>query len=291
LPVEISSKANDLLTKLLSQDPTERPTAAEILDFPWLSKYHAPKQSKVNHNDRLNRAAWQSMVAFGYGINSDEEAMDPDELICFRLVRRKYQLGVLQLPQPAGLPRLHPKFLSRQSPPLRRQGGTSRTRQGNFAMGLSADAVTSRLNRLNQVLLIQHCKYKSLRAEKRSASSSMQVNLKRNIRNEQTMRFRSLSRDLQLPVLNCTHTTFDSPELLFQKLLRFIERENGVYIISEHDYSLFCKVMEPKETDLSITMGCIQKGFQLIGLVLQKIKGSSSTFAEFEEKLTEFLGF
>jgi hypothetical protein len=119
----------------------------------------------------------------------------------------------------------------------------------------------------------------------------MQGSRKRDIRNEQTMRFRSLSSHLELPVLTCTHTTFDPPDVLFQKVLRFLERENGVYIISEHDYSFFCKVMTPKETDLSITMGCIQKGFQLIGLVLQKIKGSSSTFAEFEEKLTEFLGF
>jgi hypothetical protein len=144
---------------------------------------------------------------------------------------------------------------------------------------------------MEKLLIISKCTY-SEASKNRISDSRLQGVRKRNIRVRQTMRFRALSGNCELPLMpECDHTTLDPVDDVRRRLFHFLEREENVSLISEHNFALYCEVSEPKLTYLSITLGRLRRGFQLIGFSLQKIKGDNATFTAFENKLTEYIGF
>jgi hypothetical protein len=133
-------------------------------------------------------------------------------------------------------------------------------------MGLDSRAVRLRLPRLDQFLHVSRCKYKRTAASVTSSKPFGDA-CTRDIRREQAMRFRTSLEGAVLPTLNCEHTTLDEPEVLFDKLIAFLAKEEGA-IISERDFSLFCRIPSPSEVDFAVSIGRVHEGFQLIGLTV-----------------------
>ncbi|OHT15224.1 hypothetical protein TRFO_14245 [Tritrichomonas foetus] len=115
---------------------------------------------------------------------------------------------------------------------------------------------------------------------------------KYKIRKLQTMRLRSIESDeLPLPQMNCQHTTLDKPDVVWKKLLSFLEREENISIITEQDFGMYLLIPEPHELYVALNLGCVHPGFGLIGFSLYKISGDENEFREFENKLVEYFGF
>jgi serine/threonine protein kinase len=295
IPRKISAKCRDLLTHLITLNPADRLTSADILQHPWMAKPKLPRLSKQTQIERVSKAAQLEIRRLGFIGEIPEEKMEPDHQIAYRLVRRKYQLRLEPIPQLlAGSSRM--RFSSTSLPvagilnlnPVKVIDRTCVSRV--FPTGLDSGTVRTRLPRLDQFLHISKCRYRhsiSVAADVKPYGDVRQ----RDIRKEQAMRFRTTLNEMELPTLNCEHTTLDPPELLFEKLISFIAKDEGASIISERDFSLFCRISQPSEVDFSVTIGCVHEGFQLIGLAVTKIRGDERSFKELEQRLTDFLGF
>jgi hypothetical protein len=282
-PFEVSQGAKDLLLKLMALNPSDRLTAQEVLESLWINKNKIPKV-KGNHLERVNRAALHGVNQLGFVNATREEEMDVDERICYRLIRRQYLFRILEIPA-QGLPHLRPQGQGSARSGIGKTGSLSIVKHSGQAIGSAGVNEV-----LNKLLIITKCQYPGFQKGRQSEARGNGLQ-KRNIRVHQTMRLRTLIGSSELPIMKCDHTTLDPFEVVFKKLLRFLEREDGVSLISEHDFALYCEVTKPKATYLSITLGRLCRGFQLIGFSLQKIGGDMATFTAFENKLTEYLGF
>jgi serine/threonine protein kinase len=259
LPFAPSDSALELLNKLIALNPADRLTAQEVLDIPWMNKNRGPRH-KGRHAERVNRAVFTAVKQLGY-VEADTEAdMTVDEVICHRVIRRQYLYRKLDLPQQ---PSVYVRML--HPPPPENQT-------------------------LERALIVSRCRYRKFQKE-RSVEQKSGTGPKGSFRNNQTMRFRMLSGDVELPIMDCDHTTLDPFDVLFKKLLHFLEREEGIALIAEHDFCLYCKVTTPQEIDVSITFGRVWAGFQLIGFSVWGIKGDPKAFKAFESKLSEYIGF
>ena len=300
-PTEIAS---DLLIKLLNSDPTQRYSPSEILKHPWINKNRLPKNTKKDLNQRINRAAMQEVKNLGIVKDGQEEDLDLDQLICYRLIRRKYQLGTVQLPAlPMGqrlgvgnIPEFHPSSSVGALPTTTSTNRRPRTtltqsKQKNFPMGMNSPIVRERLPQINSFLHINPIKYKISTIMQKNIGQKNHNRL-RDIRKGQTMRFRKLGPgELELPILNCQHTTLDSVEILWEKIFSYMKKDESIDIITETDYGLYCKINGQKPIYFSLNVGCVHRGFGLIGFSLQNIRGDPLLFEQFETKLSEHMGF
>jgi hypothetical protein len=259
-PFEVSASASELLHRLMALNPADRLTAREVLDTPWMNKNRVPRP-KRNHAERVNRAALAAVKQLGYVQADTEAGMDVDEAICYRLIRRQYLYGLLELPQQASIGHTRPPEL----PAPENQT-------------------------LERFLVVSKCCYRKF-AKGKAAGKTGGTGPKRSLRRNQTMRFKTLSGTVELPIMDCDHTTLDPFDVLVKKLLHFLEREEGISLIAEHDFCLYCKVTGPSEIDVSITLGRVWAGFQLIGFSVRLIKGDQAAFEAFETKLSEYIGF
>ena len=286
LPTDL---AKDLLQRLLNPDPNERLAPSEIMKHPWINKNRLPKPPKKDHTVRLNRAAMQVIKDLGVIKDGEEEHMDVDQTICYRLIRRKYQLGYVPLPnvgnttRPSDLPPAlsSMKHLPSILPPVKKP----------MPMGMSSPMVRERLPPTNTFLKISQLRCRTPSRMQRQAAQKTQGKL-RDIRKGMTMRFWTIFKDeTELPILNCTHTTLDEPHVLWSKLFQFMSKDDELDIISEYDFSLYCKLNGPREVYFALTIGCVHRGFGMIGFSIQKLRGDQGHLDDWEAKLSEFLGF
>jgi len=304
IPPNPTEMAADLITKLLNPDPNQRLSPTEIMKHPWMNKNRLPKQSKKDHANRVSRAAFQEIKNLGIIKDETEDNLTQDQMICYKLIRRKYQLGLVQLPAlPMGqrlgvgnIPDFHPSgsvgTLPTSTSTRRPRTSILPFKQRSFPMGMASPIVRERLPPINSFLHINPIKNKSTSAMQRAQAAKNHSSLTRDIRRGQTMRFRTLLKDeVELPILNCQHTTLDLPEVLWDKLFSFLSKDDSIDIISEYDFSLYCKINGPREVYFSLTVGCVHRGFGLIGFSLLRIKGDQAVFEQFESNLSEHLGF
>lgn len=285
LPTEL---ATDLIKRLLNPNPSERPTPAEIMNDPWINKNRLPKASVKDHTARINRAALHVIKDLGILQDGQEDHMDVDQTITYRLIRRKYQLGYVSLPNVG---------LARPSEPLPSMTSTKHlpaiappVRVRPMPFGMTTPQAKDRLPTLDPFLKVSKLRCQTAQKKQRSVATKAQAGT-RNIRKDQMMRFLSLFKDVELPILNCQHTTLDDPKVLWEKLFAFMSKEDNIDIVSEYDFSLYCKIKGQREVYFSLTMGCVHRGFGLIGFTIQKIKGDQYALDDFEARLCEFLGF
>lgn len=293
IPPIPSELATDLLKRLLNPDPNERLSAAEIMKHPWINKNKVPRPPKKDYSARLNRVAMQEVKNLGIVKDGQEDNLDVDQMISYRLIRRKYQIGATPLPnagRPASRSDFHP---SSQQIPVKQQPipNLPFLRSTNYSMGMPSSVVKERFNCLDSFLVTTRVQCRTPSCSHRKSQNKI-PRFVRDIRKFQTMRFMTLLKsEPDLPIMNCQHTTLDQPEVLKQKLFSFMQKEGNIDIINEHDFSLFCKVSGQHEIYFSLMVGCVHAGFGLIGYTLKKIRGDQSTFDGFECKLSEYLGY
>lgn len=287
LPTDL---AKDLLLRLLNPDPNERLAPAEIMKHPWINKNRLPKPPKKDHTMKLNKAAIQVIKDLGVLKDGDEDNMNVDQMVCYRLIRRRYQLGYIALPNignttraPDGQPSAFQstKHLPALVPTITKP----------MPFGMNTPLVRERIPKTDMFLKISKLRCKTPSKLQRKAAQKVQNHI-RDIRKGQTMRFWTIYKDDQeLPILNCEHTTLDEPKVLWAKLFQFMSKDEELDIISEYDFSLYCKLNGPSEVYFALTVGCVHRGFGLIGFSIQKLRGDQATLDDFESRLTEFLGF
>lgn len=293
IPTEL---ATDLIKRLLNPNPSERLSPAEMMKHPWINKNRIPKPPKKDHSLKISRAAMQELKNLGIVKEGQEGNLDADQMICYRLTRRKFQLGIMQLPAAA---ERRPQQASADFPgpipmPSHRGSSLPYIRAKQYPLGMpNGNLAQERIGKIDSVIRVKKLKSSATGRAQWNAQHSAPPKI-RDIRRGQTMRFMSLLKtDPDLPILNCQHTTLDEPEVLRSKLFQFMQKEEDVDIdiITEYDFSLYCKLNGTHEVYFSLTVGCVHRGFGLIGFTLERIRGDRATFDDFEQRLSTFLGF
>lgn len=110
------------------------------------------------------------------------------------------------------------------------------------------------------------------------------------IRKLQTLRLRSIGKEEMLPRMNCQNTTLDKPEVIWPKLLTFLENETNASIITEQDFGMYLLIPKPHELYFSMNLVCVEPGIGLIGFCFYKIRGDENEFQSFKNKIIDYLG-
>ena len=327
-PFSLSAQATDLLQHLIALDPKERLSAAEIMQHPWYNKNRIPHPPKPD-----NRLLIHSNVIRALGlkdISIDQlDTLDEDDLISYKITRRRYQTGAVQITK-ENMPKLNvPQNLDYDhylpvipSIHTRRPKTVVETRKFKTPFGMDSQRAKEMFPTCEPFLQIVKMKgkavQKKLKPQNRPAYRIVGADLNNNkggsntlrrlrvrqrpattttpaeskIRKLQTMRLRSIDpEELPLPQMNCQHTTLDKPDVVWKKLLAFLEREDNISIITEQDFGMYLLISEPHELYVALNLGCVHQGFGLIGFSLYKIRGDENEFREFENKLVEYFGF
>ncbi|OHS96525.1 CAMK family protein kinase [Tritrichomonas foetus] len=327
LPFALSTQANDLLNHLIAADPKDRLSAAEIMHHAWFNKNRIPHPPKPDNKAAIHAAVLHDLGMKDLSIDQ-VDTLDDDDLISYKITYRRYQIGAVPIP-PQNLPKLVvPNNLDYdqyrpaiQSFHTRRTKAVVETRKENTPFGMNsakarerfptcepflqvlkmeAKVRTKKSKSQNRPLyrlvgdpsLAKNVPIKIPRPNATSVAAAADSTGKYKIRKLQTMRLRSMdSEELPLPQMNCQHTTLDKPDVVWKKLLSFLEREKDISIITEQDFGMYLLISEPHELYVALNLGCVHTGFGLIGYSLYNIRGDENEFHEFENKLVEYFGF
>lgn len=111
------------------------------------------------------------------------------------------------------------------------------------------------------------------------------------IRKLQTMRLKMVGKEAEVPRMNCQYKTFDRPDIIWKKLLDFLEKEENISIITEQDFGMYLLITEPRELYFTLNLGCFEPGIGIYGVSLYKIRGEESDFRDFERKFNAHFDF
>jgi serine/threonine protein kinase len=296
----ISDPATDLVSRLLTHTPTVRPTPDEIKAHPWFNKSRVHRPQK-HHDDpqRIHHVVLQKM-----GIKSDVgideiRNLPQDDIVAYKIYRRRYQIHELQLPVQVShsvqLPVLNP-LPSGQPLQSNRDPVPGKS---SAVMGMSTRRVQQRLPGMEKCIRINKIPLKARPVTSESRRPRLMQSMRApdakmaRFRSTQLMRLRSLRPDgglSELPEFNCDHTTLDSPTVLWNKLLTFLEKEPSISVLKEQDFELYLLITEPQELHVSLRLGCVHLGFGLIGYSLANIRGDEELFRTFDRTLATYLG-
>lgn len=313
LPFPLSDLATDLISHLITANPKDRFSTAEIIQHPWFNKNHIPHTvKKVDHRERMHAAVMKDM-GLQDDIKSNElDKLSEDDMVSYKIFHRRYQIGIIPLPPITNAPHLNalnvkdfPKLIP--YPSTRRNPHLPANTAGDkhFPLGMDSAHVREKLYDQNfltiSMMKIPHHPSSSLAMQRKAAKQNKIIEPiarrnarkkerpqtsnnetgKLNIRRLQTMRLRSIGReDPPLPRLNCQHTTLDPVDDLWKRLIIFLEKEQNISIITEQDFGLYLLISEPHELYVSLNIGCVHPGFGLIGFSLYKIRGDENEFRE-----------
>ncbi|KAH0790481.1 CAMK family protein kinase [Histomonas meleagridis] len=309
-PFQISESATDLLHHLITLDPGDRYTASEIMKTKWYNKNRLPHPPKPVHKERIHVAVLRDMGCQQDISMNELDKLSDDDLVTYRIIHRRYQIGIAQLPPLTGLPHLDMSNRVGRLDTRRSHNSISDQKKetaqprAKTPFGMDSATCKERIPNADPYIIVKKMKVSPAQRIQQRKSISSRTNLysnnnknknnisRMNIRNLQTMRFRSITNEEKtLPQFNCKHTTLDSPKVLWEKLFKFLEREKNISILSEQNFCLYLLVKDQNELYVSLNIGCVHPGFGLIGFSLYKIKGNDNEFKEFENKVTEYFGF
>jgi serine/threonine protein kinase len=276
-PFKLNDSARDLLEQLIQHDPNKRLTSKQILQHPWMFRFKFHKLKDPDINSKLDDVAIEELKKIK--ILVQESNLNDDQMVSFRLIRRKYQLHFSNLPA--------------SHVPIR-QNNFKRKTQNNlqkirlFPTGPPSNAVPLLLPDTSAFISVRSLKKRGVSVPSRFHVTSSHLKTSKGIRSRQTIR--KVTTKKILPVISqCKYPTLDDPKVVWNKILKFFDEYEKISIISENNYELYCKFQDSPELDFILTLGSVHPLIGIVGFVVQKVKGKFSTMMQIEKELTEYL--
>lgn len=328
LPSNLSPSAKNLLNHLITPKPEDRYTPQQIMEDQWFNKNRIPHPPKPDYSAKIHARVLHDL-GLNADLTFDElYTLDEDDLVSYKIIHRKYQTGAipLQIENP-NLPKLnvsnstnfdlyHPisnktrrvkADNSKQKFPLGMDSANARMRfptvhpylqvvpiKGNVSRSKSKNNKTRNISKSknSDAAVSQVSRFNIAKVRCRSATTTVtDAASNYKIRKLQTMRLKMVGKETEVPRMNCQYKTLDNPEVVWKKLLDFLEKEENISIITEQDFGMYLLITEPRELHFTLNLGCFEPGIGIYGISLYKIRGEESDFRDFERKFNAHFDF